>query len=278
MRDKELKKHLRQYFQQEVKHDHADNMDQKHDNAGSMDPKHDHVMLEETIRLCTEIMREQISAKRSKEEPRIGFVQYLSDIFRFEGVSIFGLQAAALLILCVAIYRSAGDPRDIPAFMPLFVLAVMPAIFKCQYYGMSEMEAVTRASGSQIVLAKLILVGAADLICMTFLVSFEVYLQSSCRDIGRIILYCMVPYLVCMAGMLRLLRWGRKENMQICVTVSLGSCVCWGVLAKTLPWLYDASAFGIWIAAFLFFAVFFIKEIYLIITVRKEGKMYGIIS
>ena len=41
---------------------------------------------------------------------------------------------------------------------------------------------------------------------------------------------------------------------------------------------YDTSAFGIWIVAFLFFAAFFIKEIHFIITIRKEGKMYGIIT
>lgn len=261
MSGKELKKHLRQYLQQETEHG-----------------KLSDARLEETVKLCTEIMREQKSAKRSQEEPRIGFAQYLSDIFRFEGVSIFGLQAAALFIVCVAIYQSAGNPGYIPAFMPLFVLAVMPAIFKCQYYGMCEIEAATRASGSQIVLAKLILVGAADLICMTFFVSFEAYLQNSYREIGRIILYCMVPYLVCMVSMLRQLRLRRKENMQICVTISLGSCVCWGILAKTTPRLYDTSAFGVWIAAFLFFAAFFIKEIYFIITARREGKMYGIIS
>ena len=261
MSGKELKKHLRQYLQQETEHGELSD-----------------ARLEETVRLCAEIMREQKSAKRSQEEPRIGFAQYLSDIFRFEGLSIFGLQAVALFIICVAIYTAAGNPSYIPAFMPLFVLAVMPAIFKCQYYGMSEIEAVTRASGSQIVLAKLILAGAANLICMTFFISFEVYLQNSYREIGQIILYCMVPYFVCMVSMLRLLRLCRKENMQICMIISLSSCVCWGILAKTFPWLYDTSAFGIWIVAFLFFAAFFIKEIYFIITVRKEGKMYGIIS
>lgn len=259
MSDRELKKYLRKYLQQETELGKLSN-----------------TKLEETVKLCTGIMREQKLAKQSQEEPRIGFAQYLSDIFRFEGVSIFGLQAVALFIICVAIYTAAGNPSYIPAFMPLFALAVMPAIFKCQYYGMSEIEAVTRASGSQIVLAKLILAGAANLVCMTFFVSFEVYL--SYREIGQIILYCMVPYLVCMVSMLRLIRLCRKENMQICMIILLSSCVCWGVLAKILPWLYDTSAFGIWIVAFLFFAAFFIKEIYFIITMRKEGKMYGIIS
>lgn len=264
MSDRELKKYLQQSLQQETEHE-------KGHNEKS-------VKLDETIKLCNEIMREQKLAKKTQEEPRMGFIQYLTDVFRFEGVPIFGLQAVTLFIICVVIYTVAGNPSYIPAFMPLFVLAVMPAIFKCQYYGMSEIEAVTRVSGSQIVLAKLVLVGAANLVCMPVLISFEVYLQNSYSEIGQMILYCLVPYLVCMVSMLRLIRLRRKESIQICTIMVLSSCVCWGVLARTLPWLYEVSAFGLWIVAFLFFTAFFIKEIYFIITTRKEGKMYGIIA
>jgi len=256
MKDRELKKYLRQPLQETELNEKG---------------------LNETITLCIGIMREQKLAQKPQEEPRTGFVRYLSDIFRFEGLPLFGLQAVTLFIICLII--SALDiSKYISGFMPLFVLAVMPVMFRCQYYGMSEIEAVTRASGSQIVLAKLVLAGAANLVCMTVLISFEVYLQNSCSEIGQIILYCLVPYLVCMVSMLRLIRLRRKENIQICTVMVLGSCVCWGVLARTLPWLYEASAFGLWIVAFLFFAAFFIKEVYFIITMRKEGKMYGIIA
>ena len=50
--------------------------------------------LEETIKLCTEIVREQ---EVTRAEPRTGFFPYLSDVFRFEGIPIFGLQAVTLL-------------------------------------------------------------------------------------------------------------------------------------------------------------------------------------
>lgn len=264
MGDKELKKYLQKSLQQRAE------LEEKLDGNG--------IRLTETINLCTEMMQEQKLAQKSQEEPRTGFVQYLSDIFRFEGISIFGLQALVLFIVCLKISAIADIPQYIPVFMPLFVLAVMPVMFRCQYYGMSEIEAVTRASASQIVLAKLVLAGAANLVCMTVLISLEVHLQDSYREIGRMILYCLVPYLVCMVSMLRLIRIRRKENIQIGTLLMLASCVCWGVLARTLPWLYEASAFGIWIAAFLFFAFFFIKEIYFIIATRREGKLYGIIN
>lgn len=223
-------------------------------------------------------MREQKSAQKPGENTRTDFMQYLSDIFRFEGLPIFGLQAVTLLIICLAIYAAAGRPDYIPVFMPLFVLAVMPAVFRCRYYGMSEMEAVTRASGAQIVLAKLVLAGAANLVCMTFLIAFEIRLQNAYGTIGQIVLYCLVPYLVCMVSMLRLIRLCRKETMQICTVIMPGFCVCWGVLKGAMPWLYDVSAFGVWIAAFLVFGAFFVKELYFIIAARREGKMYGAID
>lgn len=265
MKGRELEEYLRQSLQKEV--------NQPVSKSGSNSARR-----KETIRLCIEVMRKQRAADKLQEEKRTGFAQYLSDVFRYDGLPVLGLHAAVLLILCMIISTEVDVPGYIPVFMPLFVLAAMPVMFRCQYYGMSEIEAATRASGAQIILAKLILAGAVNLVCMTILISFEVYLQNSCKEIGQIILYCLVPYLVCMACVLRLIRLRRKENMQICMVLVLSSCVFWGVLAKTIPWLYEASALGIWIAAFLFFAAFFIKEVYFIITVRKEGKMYGIIA
>ena len=56
--------------------------------------------LEETIKLCTKIVREQ---EVTRAEPRTGFFPYLSDVFRFEGIPIFGLQAVTLFIVCLTI-------------------------------------------------------------------------------------------------------------------------------------------------------------------------------
>ena len=144
--------------------------------------------------------------------------------------------------------------------------------------GMSEIEAVTRASGAQITLAKLVLVGAANLVCITILLCMEVYLQNSYKEIGQMVLYCLVPYLVCMVALLRLIRLQKKQSLQICAIVMLGSCICWGMSARILPWLYETSAVGVWIVTFLIFAMFFINEIHYIAEMRKEGKMFGIVA
>lgn len=253
MKDKELRNYLQHSLSQET------------------DPDR----MEETIKLCAEIVREQ---RALREETRLCFWGYLSNIFRFEGIPILILQAIILLLVCFAIYTEADAPKNIPIFMPLFVLAVIPAIFKVQYYGMSEIEAVTRTSSAQIILAKLILAGAANLVSITILLCLEVYLKNSSKEMGQMILYCLVPYLVCMAAMLRLIRLRKGDNMTICGITIFGSCAVWGGVARTMPGLYEASAIGVWIIAFMLFAAFFIKEIYYIVKMGKEGKIYGIIA
>ena len=231
--------------------------------------------LEETINYCTEIMKEQMLYK---EEPRTSFFHYLSDVFRFEGIPIFVLQAITLFFVCLMISSVADIPQNIPVFMPLFVLAAMPVLFKSQLYGMSEIEAVTRASGAQIMLAKLVLAGAANLVCITVVLCLEISLQSDCSKLGHMVLYCLVPYLVCMTGMLRLIRQQRKESMWTCAVVMLASCVCWAFFSRVIPWLYATSAIGFWLIAFIIFGIFFVKEVLSIVEMRKEGKMYGIIA
>lgn len=231
--------------------------------------------LDETIKGCTEIMREY---KFLKMEPRTSFFHYLSDVFRFEGIPIFILQAVTLFVVCLMITSVADIPQNIPVFMPLFVLAVMPVIFKSQFFGMSEIEAVTRASGAQIMLAKLVLAGAANLVCITIVICLEVSLQNNYSELGQMVLYCLVPYLVCMTGMLRLMRLQRKESIRMCVVVMIGSSVCWAATSRLIPWIYATSAIGFWLIAFVLFGMFFFKEVLFIVEMRKEGRIYGIIA
>lgn len=234
----------------------------------------DPAKLEETIQKCIQIVHDQ---NVQKEEPRLQFWGYLSAVFRFDGIPILGLQAVIFLLVCLVMGIFACEPKSIPMFMPLFVLVPMPVMFRGQYYKMSEIEAVTRTSGAQMMLARLILAGAANLLGMTGLLSVEVYCQNAGKELEQMILYCIVPYLICMILMLRMIRLRKKVNMAVSTAGIFGFCVFWGGLAKAVPWLYQTSAIGIWIIAAVFFALFFIKEIYYVVETRKEGKMYGII-
>ena len=73
MNDKELKQYLKQCLQQETELDKLHNKEdiKKLGNA----------KLEETVRLCVEIMREQELTKKLQEEPRIGFARSPCNFF-----------------------------------------------------------------------------------------------------------------------------------------------------------------------------------------------------
>lgn len=230
--------------------------------------------MQETIGLCIAQMYRQ----EAEYEERTGFFTYLSDIFRYEGLSVFGLQIVALAASCFGIMVFQQVPAVLPMFMPLFGLALFPVLYRSRTCGMCEMEAVTRASGAQIVLAKLILAGASQLLCMTIVLGLEISVTGASDRIVQMILYVIVPFLVCVVWLLRNMRMCRQENMTVCILLSIISCAAWGMSAKVFPWLYETSATGVWMAGFAVFAVFFIREIGFIIQMRKEGKMYGTIS
>ncbi len=234
---------------------------------------------EETISICKSIVITEYNRSETiRREERTGFWQYLSDVFRFEGLPIFGLHAAALLLVCLNISFLAGEPAAIPVFMPFFALAAAPALFRSQYHKMSEIEAATRASGAQIALAKLVLAGAANLLSFTLLLWLELSIHACAVQTKQLILYVIVPYLTCMTLLLRGIRLRKYQNTFSCLPQIFGFSACCGVMPKVLPELYKASAVSVWFIAFIAFASFFIREIFYIADMRKRGKMYGIIA
>ena len=227
---------------------------------------------DETVRLCLAVMEARAAGRR----PWQGFWSFLSDVFRFEGAPLLLSQMAVLLAACLGAGASPMRPYELPMYMPLFVLAAMPAFFRGQRHRVSETEAATRTSTAQLALARLILAGGAALLCVTFLLALEVWLRHSCAGLGRMILYCLVPYLTCMTALLALLRRRRRDGAARCAAVSLGSAAFWRCSAMLLPWLYEASALGLWAAGVLVYGWFFAKEIAFILRTGREMDMYGI--
>lgn len=226
--------------------------------------------MQETIQMCIAEMHRQ----SCEYEERTGFWAYLSDIFRFEGLSIFGLQILALMVSCLGM-TTVKVP---PVFTPLFGLALVPVLYRNQMNGMCEMEAATRASGAQIVLAKLIIAGAAQMLCMTILLCVEISVSGASDQIVQMILYSVVPFLACMVELLRRIRTCKHGNITAGIIFSILSCVVWRLSDQVFPWLYETSATGLWMVGLVVFTAFFIREIGFIIQMRKEGKMYGTIS
>ncbi len=229
---------------------------------------------EETVELCRRIVGERAASVR----PRQSFWGFLSDVFHFEGIPLLLSQSVVFIAACLTALSSPTGHYELPMYMPLFILAVMPVFFKGQRYRVSEVEAATRTSGAQLTLARLVLAGGGALVCLTFLLALKLYLQRSCENLGRMVVYCLVPYLTCMTAMLALLRRSRKSAAPLCMAIALGSVVFWRLSSYLFPWLYEASALGVWVAAVLFYSWLLAKEITYIIHANKEVNMYGIVD
>ena len=241
----------------------------------SRGPEADPGDIDETVGLCVDLMREQAAAP---DPPRQSFWGFLVDVFHFEGIPMLVPQLAVLIAACLAALSSPMGPYELPMYMPLFILAVMPTFFRGQRCHVSEVEAATRTSGPLLALARLILAGGAALVCLTILLALKVWLQRSFENLGRMIIYCLVPYLTCMTAMLALIRRSRRDGAPLCLAFSLGSVAFWRYSSYLFPWLYEASALGVWVAAVMAYSWLLAREIVYIIHARMEIDMYGIVD
>ncbi len=233
----------------------------------------DQQRMEETISEC----RKLTIAGIPDGGRRTGFFEFLSEVFRMNGIQIFSGQIATLILVCMLNGVVDDFPRMIPVCIPLFVMAALPMLYRAELSRMNEIELATRNSYAQLLLARLIVIGASDIVCFTVLLLIESAVLKGSPGIVNLILYVLVPYILCVTIMLRLIRC---ENRSFYASVRLSILVSflWGIIALFKPGLYQASAVSIWMISFIAFGIFFVLEIEHLIVNVKEGKTYGFVS
>ena len=82
--------------------------------------------LEETVRVCRLLTARQTAAPG---EERQSFWGFLSDVFHFEGIPLLLSQLVVFFAACLAALASPMGHYELPMYMPLFILAVMPVFF-----------------------------------------------------------------------------------------------------------------------------------------------------
>lgn len=233
--------------------------------------------LQETQQMCMDLIEEQIKFNLIPEE-RTNFWQFLSDVMWYTGRRLWIAQGIVLLLVCACVFSVPNTPKIIPMFMPLFILACLPSFCQSTTFGMNEIEASTRASGAQIIIAKLVLAGAAEIVIATIICGLTLFTAEYPITLIQIILYVIVPFLGCMVITLWSMRTQERYAIQFAIVACLGTSAFAGALAHWTPALYDLSALGIWTVTFVVFAGFFIRELSLLIKTWKEGRIYGIIA
>ncbi len=171
---------------------------------------------------------------------------------RFIDIKVWIFQ---ILLLCAYAFFVSVTLQDIDGF--LLLVPITPIVvfistselsrsFRCR---MAEMEIPTRFSLRQVLLARLIIIVAADLFTLTCLMIITI-LQAY-TTINALILYGIVPCLVTAYGCLWIMnRCNSSYSPYYTAAYSIALSVVGGISINLWPVWYNASAQGIWLLVF----------------------------
>lgn len=230
--------------------------------------------LNNTITECKRIIR----TEKSRMNYHMSFMEFLTDTFHRDGASLILVQIVVLLGTCLIIHELRDIPNLLPLFIPLFVLAALPTLFKAERYRMSELEAVTLNSNITLFLARLIIILLTDLFSFTLLLIMESIHMNSVRNLFDLIVYVLVPYTFCIGILLFFVRKKGSIGYKNCIITLTLCCIFLGTTAIFFPIIYNVSSIGLWIFFLTVFCFFIIKEIKTLMAYLKEGQIYGVIS
>ena len=147
--------------------------------------------------------------------------------------------------------REAKTIALISAAAPLIVLTNVFELSRSYTHGMVEIELSTRYSFRQLMLARLSVLGAVDILCLTVLLIFS-GMQISVEKYA-IILYAFVPFLAtCFACLLILNRIKRRESTYYCAAVGLCITFAIGIATMQYPQIFELAAIWAWAVIFIF--------------------------
>ena len=149
--------------------------------------------LQETQQMCMALIEEQVKHNLFPEE-RTNFWQFLSNVMWYTGRRLWTAQGIVLLFVCACVFSVPNTPKIIPMFMPLFILACLPSFYQSTTFGMNEIEGSTRASSAQIIIAKLVLAEAAEIVIATIICGLTLFTAKYPITLIQIILYVIVPF------------------------------------------------------------------------------------
>ncbi|MCC8023189.1 MAG: hypothetical protein LIO46_05340 [Clostridiales bacterium] len=180
-------------------------------------------------------------------EPPVPFWQFLFRQAAFIRKRVWGFQFAILAGFAYLMSRQPDlwTASALLAFIgPLVFLSGLAELMRPYQYQTYEMELTTRYSLRQILLSRVLVLGMADLLCLTalYLCSSQ-YLSLSAYTM---ILYLCVPFLTACFGCLYILNRAGGRNMRdTCLAFALLTS-CAGVAAVIFPQQYAITAMWAW--------------------------------
>ncbi len=206
----------------------------------------------------------------SIQKPSISIWEFIGTQAAYIRKWVWGL---SVLIFTVALIGAEYMERDmlwcISAFMPLLALSVLTESGRSESYGMAEFELSTRFCLKSVVLARLWIIGAANLVLFCLLVPFAH--MNNGVSILQTGVYMACPYLLTTFGGLWAVRKVRgKEAAYLCAGIAVGVCTGSLILHQSFPIIYTGQGFIWWIAAMIIFGIGTTNQCYKIVKQTEE--------
>lgn len=207
---------------------------------------------------------------RSIQKPSINIFQFAGTQLVYIRKWVWGL---SVLIFTVALIGAEYLEQDmlwcISAFMPLLALSVLTESGRSEAYGMAEFELSARFSLKSVVLARLGILGAANLALFCILVPFA-YMNNG-ASILQTGIYMACPYLLTAFGGLWAVRKVRgKEAACLCAGIAIAVSTGNLLVYQSFPAIYAGQGFIWWIAALILFGIGTTNQCYQMIKQTEE--------
>lgn len=203
--------------------------------------------------------------KKKKEETRRLLQKELSSRYTSDVEFIWGQlgfiklhtwlgQLGVLAVICLFVFLLFPYCADyrfyslISTVTPLLLVFHIEELARVCYKSTLEIEMATKYSLKKLLLSRVFILGITDL-CM--LGVFVLFLNGQFKvGIFTVMLYCLVPFLITVAGLLYLLKFaGQRLYGYQAFAYTIFVCLCFVILPHYKPAMYGDGSQGYWIVA-----------------------------
>ncbi len=223
-------------------------------------PDFDRERMEATVRLVRKAYSERLLTKRT------GFLKLAAIQARFIGRWVWIAQAAFIVLFLVFAHMNHIERHGLQrlffifsALAPMIAFLIVPELLKSHVHGMEEIESSTRFSIQKLFGARMLIIGLADLFCLTMIIAAAA--AGSGADFLRLGMYLFVPFNLTCCGCLTVLdRVKSRYSGYYCGLLCLVFAIAFARLSL-VPKLYEASATGVWTVMFALSAAYLAVEV-----------------
>lgn len=211
---------------------------------------------------------DELTARAGRKTPglfkEVSLYWFIKTQIRFVDRKFLAFQ---FLLICLYGFFTTVILQDKDAFLllvplaPIAVLLGTGELSRSFRYNMTELELPSRFSLPQILLARLVITVAVDMLsltCMLILTAMKTY-----HTFGALILYGLVPSLLAAAGSLFLINRCRNASAQYYVSAYCTGLSALGAFSMNVwPEWYNGTAAAVWALVLVISVLLFAAELY----------------